>query len=160
MYPEDGLIMDTSVKYIKMCESAKEIQRKWRFGSGDFVYDPDLIEVEVWTNYHVGDPTEYIWLPRQDQYQDICIDFFMRIMGFSEYEAFIHFLGSYASWLKEFHNIICYVGGGYQDVDSFEELMLEYTMEKLHEKKWGGEGWVKTVKGYKSSSNLCMGTQI
>ena len=39
--------MDTSEKYIKMCSLAKEIQRKWMFQSGDFVYNPVFEEVEV-----------------------------------------------------------------------------------------------------------------
>ncbi|RXA20581.1 hypothetical protein EQO05_05555 [Methanosarcina sp. MSH10X1] len=39
--------MDTSEKCIKMCELAKEIQRKWVFRPSDFVYDPASEEVEV-----------------------------------------------------------------------------------------------------------------
>jgi hypothetical protein len=92
--------VDESEKYIKMCSLAKEIQQKWHFKSGDFVYDPDLDEVEVWTNYHVGDPTEYVWLPRQDQNQDMCVGFFMRIMYISEFEAHMRFLDWYSNCLR------------------------------------------------------------
>jgi hypothetical protein len=49
----------------------------------------------------------------------------------------------------------------YEKIDSCEELMLEYTMDMLHGKKWDGEKWVKSLKGYepKPGSNLYMGRQ-
>jgi hypothetical protein len=140
--------VDISEKYIRMCSLAKEIQHKWSYENGDYVYDTIDGDAGVWYWHHTKDVGECIWLPKQDQLQSFCIEFFIRIMGYSAYEAFIHFLGSYASWLKEVHNIIYYVGGGYKDVDSFEELMLEYTMEMLHGKKWGEENWIKAHKGY------------
>ena len=57
--------------------------------------------------------------------------------------------------------MIWVTGRGYKDVNSFEELMLLYTMEMLHSKTWDGENWVKAHKGYeaKPSSNLTMGRQ-
>jgi hypothetical protein len=69
-------------------------------------------------------------------------------MRMSEYEAFIHFLGSYAGWLKQVHDIICSVGGGHKEIDSCEELMLVYTMNMLHSKKWGGNTWVREIEVY------------
>ena len=52
------------------------------------------------------------------------------------------------SSLKEVHNIIYYVGGGYKDVDSFEELMLNIQWRYCTGKKWDEENWVKAHKGY------------
>jgi hypothetical protein len=140
--------MDISEKYIRMCSLAKEIQHKWSYDNGDYVYDTIDGDAGVWYWYQSKDCTELIWIPKQDQLQEICIEFFIQNMGMSKYEAFIHLLGSYASWLKEVHNIIWNIGGGYKDVDSFEEMMLEYTMEMLHGKKWDGENWVKAIQGY------------
>jgi hypothetical protein len=71
-------------------------------------------EARTWF-WYPKDVSDYIWLPRQDQFQEICMQFFMQNMSMSEYEAFIHFLGSYASWLKEAHNIIWNVGGEYKE---------------------------------------------
>ena len=62
--------MDISEKYIKMCSHAKEIQRKWVFQSGDFVYNPFLEEVEVLL-YSGNNSINYVWLLRQDQLQEL-----------------------------------------------------------------------------------------
>lgn len=89
MISEDGQV-DTSEKYIKMCESAKEIQRKWVFQPGDFVYNPASEGVEALL--HPGNNSiNYFWLPRQDQLQKICIEFFMQNLEISEFEAFLKF---------------------------------------------------------------------
>ena len=88
--------MDTSEKYIKMCSLAKEIQRKWMFQSGDFVYNPVFDEVVVLL-YPGNNSINYIWLPRQDQLQEICIEFFMKNLEISKFEANLRFLEWY-SW--------------------------------------------------------------
>lgn len=71
-------------------------------------------------------------------------------MGISRSEAFIHFLGWYATCLKETYNNKCNVGknGEYEEINSCEELMLEYTMKMIYWKRWDGEKWVKNLKGY------------
>jgi len=33
------VIVDISEKYIRMCSLAKEIQQKWSYENGDYVYD-------------------------------------------------------------------------------------------------------------------------
>ena len=91
--------MDTSEKYIKMCESAKEIQRKWVFQPGDFVYNPASEEVEVLL-YPGNNSINYCWLPRQDQLQEICIAFFMHNLRISKFEAFLQFLECYSGRLR------------------------------------------------------------
>jgi hypothetical protein len=140
--------VDTSENYIKMCKSAQDIQRQWNFKIEDYIFDPADGEARVWFGYPPKEYSEIIWLPKQDQLQEICINFYMQNLSISRYEAFIHFLGLYASWLKEVHNIVCNVGGEYEEIDSCEELMLEYTMKLTHWKKWDGENWVKSVPGH------------
>jgi hypothetical protein len=39
--------MDTSEKYIKVCESAKDIQRCWNLENGDYIFDPADGEASV-----------------------------------------------------------------------------------------------------------------
>lgn len=84
--------VDTSAKYIKMCASAKEVQYKWDFQPGDFVYDPVFDQVQI----HLYDPprdfTDYVWLPRQDQLQEMSVQFFMHNMSMSRFEALVRFL--------------------------------------------------------------------
>ena len=68
--------MDTSEKYIKMCK-AKEIQERWNPADGDFyVYGVIFKEYEIFirSSKFGVDPVNtsyWIWLPRQDQLQDI-----------------------------------------------------------------------------------------
>lgn len=137
--------MDTSEKYIRMCREAKEIQRLWNFENGDYVFDPSDEEIMVWFGYPPKDPLEVFWLPKQDQYQEICIDFYIQNMRMSRNEAFFHFLGWYASCLKESYNNGCNFGenGEYEEISSCEELMLEYTMKLIYWRRWDGEKWGK-----------------
>ncbi len=94
-----------------MCSLAKEIQLKWSYENGDYIYDTIDDDAGVWYWHHSKDVSDCVWLPRQDQLQELCIDFFIRIMGMSEYEAFIRLLDSYSSWLREVHNMIWYIEG-------------------------------------------------
>ena len=86
-YSEEGL-MDTSEKYIKMCESANNIQLKWTFKMEDYIFDPADGEVWVWLAYPSKEYREIIWLPRQDQLQEICIEFYIQNLRMSRSEAF------------------------------------------------------------------------
>lgn len=134
--------MDTSEKYVRMCREAKEIQLLWNFENGDYVFYPAYEEVQVLLYYPAKDISEIIWLPRQDQLHAICIDFFIQNGRMSRSEAFVHFLGWYAICLKETCNNGCNVGE-YEEINSCEELMLEYTMKLIYWKKWDGERWGK-----------------
>lgn len=137
--------MDTSEKYIRMCKEAEEIQLLWNFENGDYVFDPLDGEVMVWFGYSPKESLEVVWLPKQDQYQEICIDFYVQNMRMSRNEAFAHFLGWYASCLKESCDTGFTIGNkdGYADINSCEELMLKYTMKLIYWKKWDGEKWRK-----------------
>jgi hypothetical protein len=66
--------MDISEKYIKMCESAKDIQLQWNFKCEDYIFDPADGKARVWFEYPSKE--EIIWLPKQDQLQEICINLY------------------------------------------------------------------------------------
>jgi hypothetical protein len=134
--------VDTSEKYIKMCSLAKEIQRQWSYQNGGYVYGTIDGDASVWYWHYSKDVSDYIWLPRQDQLQGLCIKYYVRIMGVSEYDAFVRLLESYSSWLRDVH------GRGYQYVDTFEQLMLSFAMEIMYDRKWNRENWVKAHEGY------------
>ena len=76
----------------------------------------------------------------------------MQNLRISRHEAFFHFLRWYASCLKETYDIGRNIGknGEYEEINSSEELMLRYTMDMLHGKKWDGEKWVKSFAGYRA----------
>ncbi len=60
--------MDTSESYIKMCEKAGEIQQLKPDGSqGEFVH----CDGEAYQEMDDRPLTPYIWLPRQDQLQEM-----------------------------------------------------------------------------------------
>jgi hypothetical protein len=147
--------MDTSEKYIRMCSLAKEIQHKWSYENGDYVYDTIEGDAGVWYWNHTKDLGECIWLPRQDQLQEICIEFFIQNMRMSRYEARLRFIEWYSGCLRyAFEHSL--KNSDYGFIDSSEELLLEYTMEMLLEKKLGEENWVKAHKGYEPKPGVSL----
>lgn len=128
-----------------MCSLTKEIQRKWVFQFGDFVYNPSLEEVEVLL-YPGNNSINYVWLPRQDQLQEVCIAFFMQNLRISKFEAFLRFLEWYSRRLRYTFEHGLKNGNGF--IDSGEELLLNRAMMMMHGKKWDGENWVKALEGY------------
>lgn len=58
-----------------MCESAKDIQRQWNFKCEDYIFDPADGEARVWLGYPPKEHNEIFLLPRQDQLQEMCINF-------------------------------------------------------------------------------------
>lgn len=135
--------MDTSERYIKMCESAKEIQRIWNYENGDYIFDLFDGEARTWFWYHSKDVSEYIWLPRHDQLQEICTEFFIPNLKISRRKAFLKFLEWYASCLME-----TFEHGHNDFIDSSEEILLNRAMTMILGKKWDGKGWVKSLMGY------------
>lgn len=152
--------MDTSEEYIKMCEKATEIQKQWVPQMGDFFQgrwadntthihcvnygyklDGDGFFVamtgrEPDMNYEYYTYPQYncVWLPRQDQLQEI-----MNI----EYDMLVY----------EFVEYLCGDTGGhggnrfadehvYGKFNSYEQLWLAFVMEEKYNKVWNGEDWV------------------
>jgi hypothetical protein len=128
--------MDMSEKYIRMCALANEIQYKWSYKNGDYVYDTIDGDAGVW-----------YWLPRHDQLQEICKEFFIQNLKISEFEAFLRFLEWYAGCLRQTSEDGL-KNSDYGFIDSSEELLLDNTMIMMHGKKWDGEKWVKALEGY------------
>ena len=156
MYSEDGKV-DTSGKYISMCVSAKDIQHHWNFKIEDYIFDPADGEARVWFGYPPAENSDIVWLPRHDQLQEICIQFFMQNLKISEYEAFLRFLEWYSGCLRfAFEHSLKNSDCGFSN--SSEEILLNEAMTMMHGKKWDGNNWVKALKGYeiKPGSNLSM----
>lgn len=75
--------MDISEKYIRMCSLASEIQHIWTYENGDYIYDTIDGDASVWYWHQSKDVSDCVWLPRQDQLQELCIEFLTRIMDMS-----------------------------------------------------------------------------
>ena len=138
--------MDTGKEYIDMCRRAEEMQTDWgysiRWHNGDFVYCPlNEKTVVLYSNEHHGlPPAKYlypnsIWLPRQDQLQDIYAGY----IGADGYCALIDF--------REWHFVILELdnlGSDKRIYDTPEQLRLAFVMEKVYKAKFR-----KVKNGYK-----------
>jgi len=134
--------MDSSKTYIEMCREAKEIQENWKPKPSDLFWDTFAGDIEKGKKFTVGDEDEYdypfekeesyIFLPRQDQLQEM--------------------LRGYANPFEVMSNGILDIpqepyDGGFLDVDSkeyqyyrlfdtYEKLWLVFIMKQRFNKFW------------------------
>ena len=124
--------MDTS-KYIEMCRKAVEVQKlrsckeviNWQ--DGDFFTESGNVCSHC---VECNEITQCdIWLPRQDQLQDM--------IDWKQYDISI----SYCSmpWVFEWQKDPLEING--VNGGSMEQLWLAFVMHELYQKKWDGEAW-------------------
>jgi len=133
--------MDTSKEYIKMCEKAREIQELWFRENGNFVFWKATNSIKIITDtFNTDDLKIFIWLPRQDQLQDMVIEKWKK--GIKEGNSY---RGYPISFIEDFNQFIrCQIAQKYNCVNwSMEQLWLAFVMENLYNKTWNGEGWIK-----------------
>ena len=118
--------MDTTKQYILMCEKAKEIQELPMKKNGNFYVDfmGDICVYIEKDNDWNWQKNKEIWLPRQDQLQDILKDTHWTIYGYLE--QITKFMSDYGSidW-------------------SWEQIWLGFLMKEKYNKIWNGTDWVK-----------------
>ncbi len=136
--------MDTTAQYIKQCEQAREIQESWRWVGGDWWVQTDTKVVycipsktysHAWRGdrymcmYDPPELTRYlcIWLPRQDQLQD------MVILTFDIWQKLDHFADM--GWLDGY----AYFGDSFEHIDTYEKAWLCFVMYHEHKKLWDKE---------------------
>lgn len=136
--------MDTSEKYILMCEKAEEVQKEWRPDIGDYIdpcrvvsvitslYQPDDECCLIGTNnvnlYGQMHPQSmYFWLPRQDQLQEM--------LASEE--------GTMEAPLQQLRGFVYRVNlkrGYYEQFSkSYEQLWLAFVMYEKYQKRWDEE---------------------
>lgn len=134
--------MDTSKEYIQMCWKVEEIQEAWQFKEGDWFTtlggvrtgeSPCLVDKE-WIRdnedrgkTHKDYQPDWIWLPRQDQLQEMCIT------------------GNATA--SELVNRLVYMVRGpdgvyYECYWSMEQLWLAFVMKEKYGKIWKDGEWV------------------
>ena len=133
--------MDTSKEYIKMCERAGEIQKLVPVNLQGHHYRWDnhihILEGEYYywkIEIHEIDK-EKIWLPRQDQLQEM--------------------VGKYESCVISFFDYLKNNTGGWRDgsdgfadpdiyekFTSMEQLWLAFVMKEKFNKTWNGKDWL------------------
>ena len=143
--------MDTSEQYIKMC-GCPEIQKKWQAKEGDFfaVKHPKEKHRPVWV-FDVENKIEYkedylptvkesqykyIFLPRQDQIQEMGN---WAISGLAQIIAEDLF-PKRAKYLR-------------QKYTSWEQILLAIYMYDEYEKVWDGKEWIKNEEKVTSATN-------
>ena len=149
--------MDTSKTYIEMCD-CPEIQSTWKPKQGDWLVAREYLDIPLvaidglregelvvelhWEDWDFLDEDTSIWLPRQDQLQEM-VGFTARSIG-----AIYRWASSEVYDLPDdkenysfphdehwYRNIPLYFNG------SWEQLWLAFVMKEKHNKIWNGEEW-------------------
>ena len=153
--------MDTTETYIKMCEKAEEIQANRPLPSIQVV-DEKLVDnwkmvyfdegylIDNRGNWWADTRPDTIWLPRQDQLQEMVLE--SEHYGWLPHlcQNFAEFLSPYQladtlsrrsdHWaaLGEMLDVKTYV----LQFTSMEQLWFAFVMKENHNKMWSGEGWI------------------
>jgi len=127
--------MDTSKEYIKMCEKAVEIHKypadlKRGDVFAEMSLEPDGFEIYVFDGNDYVPDVYFIWLPRQDQLQDM--------LGWTK-----AITCKYTQSIYEFMETIR--KGLDDDMEnpfkSMEQLWLAFVMKEKYNKVWNGKDW-------------------
>ena len=135
--------MDISKEYILMCEKTTEIQELWGYKEGDFFahagHTPPKILIVDDTENSYGDfdcaccEGKRTWLPRQDQLQDIIIEYWGEVDCSNSHVVVLDDFSEYV--LNECPKETI-------SMNSLEQLWLAFTMKEKYNKKWDGEEWI------------------
>ena len=145
-----GEIMDTSEKYIKMCEKAEEIQEEWEYLWGDFFALIPQMYVERIDNIRWKQTTQLrkdelvVWLPMQDQLQEMV---WLRVPSKKPRTLLIWLLNSvvFPENPPINKNIADDENKYWEQFDSMEQLWLAFVMSQKFNKIWDEEKeeWIK-----------------
>ena len=140
--------MDHTKKNIEMCEKAKELQKNHKWKPGDTFYfkgyksavtfiPVEKVQVFDIDEDHVNDWWDCIWLPRQDDLQEIvkekCI---ARMTSRCIFEGENLMLMAFYHWAM--FSVAAQMAKG-----SLEQLWLGFVMHEKYNKAWNGKEWIK-----------------
>lgn len=130
--------MDLTVKYLKMCNKATELQKLrgeglWENGDYYSCTTRNGPFTSCWTDvedepYSIFKP---YWLPKQDQLQDI---------------AKGHVTGNWMSLHEEFSSF-WKMSVHHRDLlneFSYEKMWLAFVMKTRYDKHWNGQEWIRS----------------
>jgi len=140
--------MDISETYIKMSGKAEEIQKLWVPTNGDFCWHDNEGE-EVYGSWeypaqvstvNISQETpkdwwyNWLWLPRQDQLQDMVKGFESDslTLQYKFMEWCIPYFSAKGKYIYQWYVV---------SKTSMEQLWLAFVMKELYNKVWGGENW-------------------
>lgn len=145
--------MDTSNKYIKMCQKAIEIQDNWKPNIFyDYIARKENNKVGVLGINHSSHYTfntievnlkDVIWIPHQDQIQEIFFNTFCNGFHKTGYKRII-------VWVRETTYFYEQLSKGsisskyyIENPDSIEQFYLQFIMYTLYSKIWRKDSWFK-----------------
>ena len=117
--------MDTSKEYIEMCSGAVEVQDKLPRNEDE--NGKKWVDGSTYTIKYDIETKRLIWLPRQDQLQDMLV---------KKYGGIFSVICRFCDWFQHED----YSG----ETITGEQLWLKFVMHELHGKQWDGEDWVKS----------------
>lgn len=136
--------MDFSKEYILMCEKAQEIQKLRNFykdyNDGDFYYN-NILEIDEVNVFNVNDfqfsiRNKNIWLPRQDQLQEMIINNIKKeldqITSLELLSPFNLFINNIETEFETEDKLQTYIICRY----TMEQLWLMYVMKENYNKIW------------------------
>lgn len=167
--------MDFAVEYSKMCEKSAEIQGLWSPREGDYFLErvdetsPDdvahsfyveeylriigsddqanLCSINIANSYKQGN----VWLPRQDQLQEMIIE---RVKCSPCKDVALAYM--FHDWMIEEDGRSFGFGKAVFLNPSMEQLWLAFTMRENFQKIWNGEEWkMSNEELYKDCESLC-----
>ena len=122
--------------YIKMCEQAEEIQKVWKPKIGDIFFTTLVKSINIYVdgfaflpNHNVSLSVLYIWLPIQEQLQDM--------YGYKMPIHKIAFITRARYLIDKLYNFE--YNNEYTDMN---ELWLAFVMHEKYNKIWTGEKWI------------------
>lgn len=131
--------MDTSETYIKMCD-CDEIQIQM----GDF--EDGFNNDNCMYNKPVKDGGYNVWLPRQDQIQEMMLGHY-KLADWEltdKKDEWICVLDEFWRFISDDDEQWRYVGKDtVHGTASMEQLWLAFFMHEKHKKTWNGENWIK-----------------
>ena len=131
--------MDTSIEYIEMCRKAEEIQKEWVFEDGDYLYKD---RVYCWSGYSATDypgyPQDGVFLPRQDQLQEM---FILKEMS-KQFDATDDNFSKEMQILVRSVNFNHFVEKNFEKFNSFEKYWLAFVMKIKYGKLWVNGCWM------------------
>ena len=139
--------MDCSSDYIKMCETAVEIDHiGWKLDCrGELYAGP--VSHKIFYGYKEEIETNYIWLPRQDQLQEMVgIEIISKYIKWTTIDTSIPFNRHLA--LMKWFDVLSKARNQYANTImtfSGEQLWLAFYMHEKHNKLWDGEQWILTT---------------
>ncbi len=141
--------MDRTETYIKMCEKAEKIQKDWKkqrynkrqldiYWDGEEIDYVSAFQSSAWNKIEKGS----IWLPRQDQLQEMVRERTKCAVGEDVRLAYM-----FHNWMTENDGGLFGFGKAILPNPSMGQLWLCFVMKELYQKRWIGDKWIKIVSG-------------